>query len=85
VIQKVKIIELSQPIPNDTVSFSPDLPQDIREKFVAALIDFAKNDPEGFATAFDAYSWGDVALTDDADFDFIRSLVQDLGLSVDNL
>jgi phosphonate transport system substrate-binding protein len=85
VIQKVRIMTLSQPIPNDTVSFAPDVPQDIREKFVAALTDFAKNDPDGFSTAFDAYSWGDVALTDDAEFDFIRSLVQELGLSVDDL
>ncbi len=85
VIQKVKIIELSQPIPNDTVSFSPDLPQDIREKFIAALVDFAANDPEGFSVAFDAYSWSGVALTDDSEFDFIRSLVQDLGITVDDL
>ncbi len=85
VIQKVKIIELSQPIPNDTVTFSPDLPQDIREKFIAALIDFAANDPDQFSTAFDAYSWSGVALTDDSEFDFIRSLIQDLGFSVDDL
>ena len=85
VIQKVKIIELSQPIPNDTVSFGPDLPQEVREKFIAALIDFAANDPDGFSTAFDAYSWSGVTLTDDSEFDFIRSLVQDLGLSVDDL
>jgi len=85
VIQKVKIIELSQPIPNDTVTFSPDLPQDIREKFIAALVDFAANDPDQFSTAFDAYSWSGVALTDDSEFDFIRSLIQDLGFSVDDL
>ncbi len=85
VIQMVKILELSQPIPNDTVSFSPDLPQDIREKFIAALVDFAANDPDQFSVAFDAYSWSGVALTDDAEFDFIRSLVQDLGLTVDKL
>ncbi|MDK1026862.1 MAG: phosphate/phosphite/phosphonate ABC transporter substrate-binding protein [Actinomycetota bacterium] len=85
VIQKVKIIELSQPIPNDTVSFSPDLPEDVREKFIAAMVDFAANDPEQFAIAFDAYSWSGLALTDDSEFDFIRSLIQDLGLSVDDL
>ncbi|MEE8484999.1 MAG: phosphate/phosphite/phosphonate ABC transporter substrate-binding protein [Acidimicrobiia bacterium] len=85
VIQKVKIIELSQPIPNDTVSFSPDLPEDVREKFIAAMVDFAANDPEQFAIAFDAYSWSGLSLTDDSEFDFIRSLIQDLGLSVDDL
>ena len=84
-IQKVRILELSQPIPNDTVSFGPGLPQEIREKFIAAMVDFAANDPEQFAIAFDAYSWSGVALTDDSEFDFIRLLVQQLGLSVDDL
>lgn len=85
VIQKIKIMELSQPIPNDTVSFAPDVPQDIRDKFIAALADFAANDPDGFATAFDAYSWGSVELAEDSEFDFIRSLVQGLGLTVEDL
>jgi phosphonate transport system substrate-binding protein len=85
VIQKVKIIELSQPIPNDTVSFSPDLPQDIREKFIGALIDFAANDNDQFKVAFDPYSWGGLELTEDSEFDFIRSLIQDLGITVDDL
>jgi phosphonate transport system substrate-binding protein len=85
VIQKVKILELSQPIPNDTVSFSPDLPQDIREKFIGALVDFAANDNDQFKVAFDPYSWGGLELTNDAEFDFIRSLIQDLGITVDDL
>jgi len=85
VIQKVRILELSQPIPNDTVSFGPDLPEDIRDQILTALASFAANDPDGFATAFDAYSWGSVALTDDSEFDFIRGLVQELGISVADL
>jgi phosphonate transport system substrate-binding protein len=85
VIQKVRILELSQSIPNDTVSFAPDVPDDIRQQFIAALASFAANDPDQFAVAFDAYSWSSVAVTDDADFDFIRSLVQDLDLTVADL
>ena len=85
VIQKVKIVELSEPIPNDTVSFSPDLPQDLRDKFIAALTDFAANDPEQFSAAFDAYSWSSVTLTNDSEFDFIRSLVQSLDLTVEDI
>jgi phosphonate transport system substrate-binding protein len=80
VIQKIKIMELSQPIPNDTVSFAPAVPEEIKLKIVTALADFAANDPDGFATAFDAYSWSGIALTDDSEFDFIRLLVQELGL-----
>jgi phosphonate transport system substrate-binding protein len=80
VIQKIRIMELSQPIPNDTVSFAPAVPEEIQLKIVTALADFAANDPDGFATAFDPYSWSGIALTDDSEFDFIRLLVQELGL-----
>jgi phosphonate transport system substrate-binding protein len=85
VIQKVRILELSQPIPNDTVSFGPDMPADIRAQIETALFSFAANDPDGFAEAFDAYSWDSIQETNDSEFDFIRSLVQNLGLSVEDL
>jgi len=85
VIQKVKILALSEPIPNDTVSFAPAVPEDIQTQFVTALTDFAANDPEGFATAFDAYSWNGILPTNDAEFDFIRLLVQELDLDAGSL
>jgi phosphonate transport system substrate-binding protein len=85
VIQKIKIMELSQPIPNDTVSFAPAVSEEIKLKIVTALADFAANDPDGFATAFDPYSWSGIALTDDSEFDFIRLLVQNLGLDSSDL
>ena len=85
VIQKIKILELSQPIPNDTVSFAPAVSDEIKTKIVTALADFAANDPDGFSTAFDAYSWSGIALTDDSEFDFIRLLVQELGLESGDL
>ena len=85
VIQKVKILELSDPIPNDTVSFSPEFPLELQQKVTAALSNYALNDPEGFATAFDAYSWSGIAYTNDSEFDFIRQLVQELGLESGDL
>lgn len=85
VIQKVKIIALSDPIPNDTMSFGPEFPADLRDVIVKAIMDFAANDPDGFATAFDAYSWDDVASATDPEFDFIRGLVQQLGITVEDL
>jgi len=85
VIQKVRILTLSDPIPNDTMSFSPDFPEDLRQVIVEAIKDFSANDPEGFATAFDAYSWSGVADTNDAEFDFIRSLINALGIGPGDL
>jgi phosphonate transport system substrate-binding protein len=85
VIQKVRIVTLSDPIPNDTLSYSPDFPADVMDVVNTALKDFAENDPDGFSTAFDAYSWSGVADTNDAEFDSIRAIVAALGLSQDDL
>lgn len=85
VIQNVRILTLSDPIPNDTVSYSPDFPEELSQQINAALEVFAADDPEGFATAFDAYSWSGVAATSDAEFDSIRALLAALGFSEDDL
>jgi len=85
VIQKVKIFYLSEPIPNDTLSFGPEFPSDVRTDIVNAITAFAQNDPDGFKQAFDAYSWSAVAPASDQEFDFIRGLVQQLGISVEDL
>lgn len=85
VVQKVKILAVSDPIPNDGVVFGPDFPADVQTQIVDALTAFAANDAEGFAAAFDAYSWDDVAPATDADFDAIRAIVQALGIELDDL
>lgn len=85
VIQTVKIVALSDPIPNDTMSFSPDFPANVATEITNAMKAFAADDPEGFATAFDAYSWGGVDDTDDAEFDSIRALLDALGYDIEDL
>lgn len=85
VIQQVKIVGISEPIPNDTLSFSPDFPDDVRQQIVDALQTFAEDDPDGFEAAFDAYSWSGVADTTDAEFDFIRELVETLDIELEDL
>lgn len=85
VVQKVRILTVSDPIPNDTVSFSPEFAPELKDEIVTSIMTFAENDPEGFATALDAYSWDGVAPASDADFDSIRAIVEDLGLSSQDL
>jgi phosphonate transport system substrate-binding protein len=85
VVQQVRILAVSEPIPNDGVVFGPDFPEDLQGQIVDALVQFAADDPEGFATAFDAYSWDDLAEATDADFDAIRAIVQALGITLDDL
>ena len=97
VIQKVRIVTLSDPIPNDTLSFGPEFPDDTKQAILDALFDFAALVADGrddgleasagelFEQAFDAYSWSGIAETTDADFDFIRGLIQALGITVGDL
>jgi len=85
VVQEVRILRVSDPIPNDGVVFGPDFPDDLQSQIVEAMLDFAENDPEGFATAFDAYSWDNLAETSDADYDAVRAIVQTLGITIDDL
>lgn len=84
VIQKVKIVTLSDPIPNDGMAFGPEFPADLKADIVAAMVAFADSDPDAFATAFDAYSWSGVAETSDAEFDSIRALLQALGFTLED-
>ena len=85
VIQRVRILAISDPIPNDGLAFGPDFPADIQQQIIDAIQAFAADDPEGFETAFDAYSWDSVAATSDAEFDSIRAIVQALGVTVADL
>ncbi len=85
VIQQVRILAISDPIPNDGVVFGPDFPEDVLTTVVDALVAFATDDPDGFEVAFDAYSWDNVATTSDADFDAIRAIVQELGITLDDI
>ena len=85
VIQNVRILDLSAPIPNDTLSFGPEFDDDLKATIVAAVMAFAANDPEGFSTAFDAYSWNGVAEATDAEFDAIRALLTALGYDLEDL
>ena len=68
----------------------PDLSWDtdaeaMRDEIIQAMKDFAANDPDGFSTAFDAYSWSGVDDSNDAEFDSIRVLLTSLGFDLEDL
>lgn len=85
VAQKVRIVTLTDEIPNDTMSFSPDFDEAQRDLIVAAFKAFAEEDPELFAQTMDAYSWTGVTDTNDSEFDSIREALSTLGLGPDDL
>jgi len=85
VAQKVRILVTTPKIPNDTVSFGPDFPEDLMQKIMDALFAFAQNDPEGFAKALEAYSWTGINPATDAEYDPIRFAIQASGFKIEDL
>ncbi|HSM26021.1 MAG TPA: PhnD/SsuA/transferrin family substrate-binding protein [Anaerolineaceae bacterium] len=73
VIEKVKILALTPEIPNDTLSFSPDFPADLRAEIEAALLAFAETErwDESIGSS-DFYSWSGLDVAVDSDYDVIR-------------
>ena len=86
VIQKVRILTLSEDIPNDTLSFGPDFPTELRSQIEEALVVFAETDAwmESIGSE-DFYGWSGLSPAVDADYDFVRSMVEANGLTFESL
>ena len=86
VIQKLRILTISPEIPNDTLSFGPDFPDDLRTQIIDALTAFALT--EGWATSIgsqDFYGWTGIEATTDEEYDFIRLMVAAAGITLENI
>lgn len=86
VVQQVRILMLSPDIPNDTLSFGPEFPADVRAQIEAALVAFSQTEAWGESVGSpDFYSWSGIDPAIDADYDFIRLLVIANGLTLEDL
>lgn len=80
VMQKVRILAVSAAIPNDTLSFGPEFPAELRAQIEAALIAFAET--EAWDTSIgsaDFYGWSGIAPATDAEYDLVRAMVAATG------
>ena len=82
IVQKVKILEISPEIPNDTLSFGPDFPADVRSQIEAALIAFAET-PEWETSIGDQdfYGWTGIDEAVDSEYDNLRKIVDLVGFT----
>ncbi|NPV77194.1 MAG: phosphate/phosphite/phosphonate ABC transporter substrate-binding protein [Anaerolineae bacterium] len=86
VMQKVRILAISPSIPNDTLSFGPDFPADLREKISTALVDFSKTEDWGNSIGSqDFYGWTGITPATDDEYDFVRQMVELAGLKLEDL
>ncbi|GAB4582045.1 MAG: hypothetical protein Fur0022_47980 [Anaerolineales bacterium] len=86
VVAKVRILMLSPEIPNDTLSFGPEFPADLRAQIEEALLAFAET--ENWAVSIgseDFYGWSGLVPAEDAEYDFIRLMVVESGITLESL
>lgn len=82
VVEQVRILRLSAPIPNDTLSFGADFPAELRTSILDALYAFAETEAWSQSIGSeDFYGWSGLAPIDDATYDVVRLQFQLLGLT----
>jgi len=86
VVQKVRILDISLPIPNDTMSYSPDFPEALKETINTAVIAYVESEAcketlchENF------YDWTGAGPITDESFDGIRILKEHQGITLENI
>lgn len=82
--KKVVILSLSEPIPNDPIIFRKEMPEEMKNKIVDAMMNFVTTE-EGKA-AFNAI-YGVTALkkATDADYESVRTMLKTLGKDASEL
>jgi phosphonate transport system substrate-binding protein len=86
VIQELRILAISPDIPNDTLSFGPEFPADLRAQIEEALVAFAETEAWNESIGHqDFYNWTGLSPATDAEYDFIRAMVEATGLTLEDL
>lgn len=75
--EKVKIIELSEPIPNDPIVFRKEMPEEMKEKIIAALLAFVAT-PDGQKAMDRIVGATNLKKATDSDYDSVREIFKDL-------
>jgi len=86
VVQKVRILGLTPEIPNDTMSFSPDFPDDLKQSIMDALIAFIGTDACAQSLCNEKfYNWTGAGPIFDENFDGIRIMMEAQGITLENI
>ncbi len=84
VAQKVKIIGLTEEIPNDPFIFSKEMPQAMKEKIVNAILKFVSTE-KGRQAIYDTYDIVSLIPTKDSDYDGLRRMLKELNIDYNKL
>jgi phosphonate transport system substrate-binding protein len=77
--QKTAIVAYSDKIPNDTVTIRPGFSDDFKKKVTDAFLAIFKTE-EGKKIGKDVYSFDNLVVGDDKNFDVVRSVIEKMGV-----
>lgn len=83
VTDKVVVIAISENIPNDGMQFHPDVPDEIREPIIKAMLEILATE-EGQAAMEGAYQWTGLERHDDSFYDPFRQVLQAAGVKAED-
>ena len=82
--EKIKIVAITEKIPNDPFVFRKGLPQEIVNKFIAAVKKYIST-PEGKKSFKEIYSVEGVIDSTDTDYDGLRKMIKTIDLDTSKL
>ena len=86
VVQKVRILALSPEIPNDTMSYSPDFPDELKDTINEAIMAYVLTEAcEETLCNEKFYDWTGAAPVFDENFDGVRLMMEAQGITLENI
>jgi phosphonate transport system substrate-binding protein len=82
IMEKVVPVAFTEWIPNDTVTFRAQFPEEMRDKIVDALLEFA-NSESGHQVLYELYSVDNFVKSSDSDYDVVRQSLEQLGFGAE--
>jgi phosphonate transport system substrate-binding protein len=82
--EKVVVLATTTEIPNDSVSFAKDLPADVRNQIITALLEIAGSE-EGKAALENLYSIAGLQEAGDSFYDGFRADLSKAGMDIEEL
>jgi ABC-type phosphate/phosphonate transport system substrate-binding protein len=79
----VRILAISGGIPYETLTFSPDFPESMRERIVTSMQDFSQSD--AWSSSLGYYGYDSLMLTSDADYDSSRAGLDGTDLTLEGV
>ncbi len=82
--KQIRIVELTESIPNDPIIFRKDMPEEMKAKIVEAVLSYMQTQ-EGKAAFKDLYGVTEMKAVQDSAYDGVREMLRTLGKSATDL